>query len=793
MPITTDPLLESAQSEAQAEILTVTGACLDTKKSQTERNIVVNAMNARRRWSVNGHEIEVDEVPWPQTLDPICEHHQIGHWSRAFPGIFHNGEGDPTDDSQRIAKVLFATATTHVALQACSREHTGMTDGDRTYRFEHQLLAATDNSWCYAAKDQLDRKNITNARKTFLANRPDVNELRLLSGADLLRRMKEDPTILKSMTRSSVAIRASKAAYSRDLLMLKNWLAHMQFHHKRRDVPTIFHTITFPGYNDYDLYRLLLVCDGTWEDYKDLDMQAKLKMRVDAFHKHPMLQVKYFEIWREQITAMVNSVYGDLHESAGIEFQRSGNGHAHLLRFVKGAPNMRGVTEEAFCEDRISIDTLNEWYSSDSAIAAHTRDYVERTYEHKDKHESLTEWAKKELRVDEEDSTCRFLFLIMSIERTLKHASHVGGLDIDYLAPRQQISAGMTIEEVSKSNEEFLATMSIFEDDEILIEAQHKAAAQGKTASSVRLAYLQGEPIHHLQLTSQRSSKYRGLDVEKAISSRVIAEIKQCCLKDKKAAPDTTGIERWNEEYLYCMIFEDAMTDAWSPLLDAEGELIEGLQSWDAFVQNELDDGSMEEGDRWKWTMSQEPKDGILLSTSEMRERFVGKYGFEHFYGLVQQHAQFHSCSDDYCRAPKRRTTKHADGKVNTPTNKQKKASNNNLQPGHTFSVQRLQIPVQTRDGKGTQPEATPTSTTKICRGIRASSKPPIPQHMQPHSDNDDMPQQRLPTRMQRHGSCTVPSSLHMQASKTKPNHARISDSKRRPLHRERQRRHSPH
>ena len=107
---------------------------------------------------------------------------------------------------------MFATATTHVALQACSREHTGMTDGDRTYRFEHQLLAATDNSWCYAAKDQLDRKNITNARKTFLANRPDVNELRLLSGADLLRRMKEDPTILKSMTRSSVAIRASKAA-----------------------------------------------------------------------------------------------------------------------------------------------------------------------------------------------------------------------------------------------------------------------------------------------------------------------------------------------------------------------------------------------------------------------------------------------------------------------------------------------------------------------------------------------------------------------------------------------------
>ena len=72
--------------------------------------------------------------------------------------------------------------------------------------------------------------------------------------------------------------------------------------------------------------------------------------------------------------------------------------------------------------------------------------------------------------------------------------------------------------------------------------------------------------------------------------------------------------------------------------------------------------------------MPQEQKDGILLSTSEMRERFIEKYGFEHFYGLVQQHAQFHSCSDDYCRAPKRRTTKHADGKVNTPTNKQKKS-----------------------------------------------------------------------------------------------------------------------
>jgi hypothetical protein len=51
-------------------------------------------------------------------------------------------------------------------------------------------------------------------------------------------------------------------------------------------------------------------------------MQAKLKRRVDAFHKHPMLQVKQFEIWREHITAMVHSVYGDLHESAGIAFQR---------------------------------------------------------------------------------------------------------------------------------------------------------------------------------------------------------------------------------------------------------------------------------------------------------------------------------------------------------------------------------------------------------------------------------------------------------------------------------------
>ena len=104
---------------ADAALETVTGACIDTKKSQLEHTIIANSMNAQRHFSVNGHPLEIDEVPWPETRDCISEFHRIGHWRRGFPGIFHTGYGDPTDESHRVAgKVAFSTAARHVAMQA---------------------------------------------------------------------------------------------------------------------------------------------------------------------------------------------------------------------------------------------------------------------------------------------------------------------------------------------------------------------------------------------------------------------------------------------------------------------------------------------------------------------------------------------------------------------------------------------------------------------------------------------------------------------------------------------------
>jgi hypothetical protein len=683
MRVTADAALETAQSEAQSHILTVTGACIDTKKSQLEHTIIANSMNARRRFSVNGHPLEIDEVPWPETRDCISEFHRIGHWRRGFPGIFHTGYGDPTDESHRVAgKVAFSTATRHVAMQACAREHTPpITDGEIKFEFEYQMLAATDKMWCYAAKDELDRKNITRARNMFISKRGDMAHIQSLSGIEFLHKLKDDPTLMADMTRSTGAVRASKAAYSRDLLRLKNWLAYMMFTHPRRDTPTIFHTITLPGYNDYNLYRIQLVCDGTWERYKLASATDKMKMRVNAFHRHPNVQVQFFELWKQQMLTLADYIYGDLHESAGTEFQRSGNGHAHLLRFVKGAPNMRGVTEEAFSDDVISIDRLNAWYTSQNAIAAYTRKQVERKYESNNKRKSFTAWAREELFLSETDdngeATCRFLFVVMSVERMCAQLSSIEGEDIEYLRSRVHLSSDMDPSDIQKSDDEFLCSFSIFEEDEILISAQKKAHNENRTVSSVRLEFLRGKEISYLGKTTQRPQPYRGLDTEKAVSSRIIEEFRSC-LEANESDGELKGIVRWNEEYLYCMIFHDAMTDAWSPLRDDQGRVIEGLQSWAGFVENEISAGRVKATEEWKWRMTTESTnakkpnvDGILLSTTEMREAFIEKYGFELFFGLVQQHTQRHECSKDYCCAPKRIKQTDQNGKVSTtPTRK---------------------------------------------------------------------------------------------------------------------------
>jgi hypothetical protein len=395
LPVTHHPALKEALEKERSGANSVSGACVHMSKNCSEGSLIASAVGLPTTEEQNRRGILVGP--------PLTEYEKVrdgnGQFGKAFPSVFWNGVGDPTDDDSHSEKVSSRTGYRHTMKQACSRK---LESGDRVavgefgspdlggfgeLHYQALMAPATHNGLCFAMLSELRLQNLFRCTCIFMSKRAEV--FKDMDARQFLELLRSDKSILSDMNRSTASQPGFKKNDAKHYFALKNWCAHFAFfegglRHVDRRSPRrfacIFGTVTVPLYHAWGFIRLCLMVDGRVREYMTAEPVAQFKIRCQLFSRHFYLGTVYSFEFFEAFSTYEAAVSSVVDSGSATENHQDGRPHRHDVKVHKASGNPCTITEPSHCDDWIPLGVLISWYFDvDDPVASLLRRSVEAT------------------------------------------------------------------------------------------------------------------------------------------------------------------------------------------------------------------------------------------------------------------------------------------------------------------------------------------------------------------------------------------------------------------------------